>query len=524
MNIESKRKPVLALAAATVAACCASANPIVWLHGWNSDGTLWKELQEEMVKNRDASPDDFLTLSYYRDGLGFSTDSPIEEVAAAVARKIVDFHESRGGESVDVVCHSMGGLVFRSLVAQECLADPSIVRRYVTLGTPHYGQNAELSYQAKQMTYGSDFLWHLGEAWHFEGLGWPASDTLCIAGMSESHLSGETKNGSYWDGLVHAWSAALGSGVPTRYVYRCHSSILLNMKAKAMCSVADGSNDAVYRMIRDFLADGTLPALAVPTYGGKNDNWNNMTGWVFKERSMWSLFIRAISADGCVPFSYPKDQKFLYYEIDGKAISSESIEHGSDATSGYPEGLAQVFGTLPTGGVHRVAVQRPNGTWYGLQEAIQPAPGSCRLVRAFDGAEPTIRAADADGTVSVPLSWLASSGLVANANCLSACTNALTGATANGYTGAACWRYGLDPQDAEARVWIPAEGIALADGRVRLEFGDDENAARVHVQRASSPVGPFAEVDDADASRAAGELSLDADPLAAAAFFRLYRR
>ena len=70
---------------------------------------------------------------------------------------------------------------FRSLIAQECLADPSIVRRYVAIGTPHYGQDASSSYQAKQMKYGSDFLWRLGEAWHFNGMAWPASNTLCIA-------------------------------------------------------------------------------------------------------------------------------------------------------------------------------------------------------------------------------------------------------------------------------------------------------------------------------------------------------
>ena len=235
--------------------------------------------------------------------------------------------------------------------------------------------------------------------------------------------------------------------------------------------------------------------------------------------------MQVLSAEDCMPFSYSKPGYLYRYQVDGKTPEDNFKEYGEDGvTDGCAEGIVQVFGNLPTGGVHRVAFERPDGSQFDVLQAIPPAPASCRFVRVYDGAEPTIQTADADGAVSVPLSWLASNGLVANVNCLSACTNALTGATANGYTGAACWRYGLDPQDAEARVWIPAEGIALADGRVRLEFGDDENAARVHVQRASSPVGPFAEVDDADASRAAGELSLDADPLAAAAFFRLYRR
>ena len=92
------------------------ANPIVWLHGWNSNGSLWEDLQAQMVQSASASTDDFLTLSYYSGGLGFTTASPIEEVAQAVSREIVNFYEERNdGVPLDVVAHSMGGLVFRSM-------------------------------------------------------------------------------------------------------------------------------------------------------------------------------------------------------------------------------------------------------------------------------------------------------------------------------------------------------------------------------------------------------------------------
>ena len=140
-------------------AILSAANPVVWLHGWNSDGALWENLQAQMVQSVSASTDDFLTLSYYSGGLGFSTDSPIEEVAQSVSREIVNFYEDRNdGVPLDVVAHSMGGLVFRSMIAQQCFVDNSILRRYITLGTPHYGQNATISYQAQQMKYGSNFL------------------------------------------------------------------------------------------------------------------------------------------------------------------------------------------------------------------------------------------------------------------------------------------------------------------------------------------------------------------------------
>ena len=150
---------ILSVFAILVAIHVSYANPIVWLHGWNSDGSLWKGLQGQMVAGSHASYGDFLTLSYYDDGFGFSTDTPIEEVAAAVARAIQNFYDERGdGVPLDVVSHSMGGLVFRSMIAQQCFVDNSILRRYIAIGTPHYGQNAEVSYEAQQMKYGSNFL------------------------------------------------------------------------------------------------------------------------------------------------------------------------------------------------------------------------------------------------------------------------------------------------------------------------------------------------------------------------------
>ena len=72
---------ILSVFAIVLATLVSYANPIVWLHGWNSEGSLWKDLQWQMAESAHASSVDFLTLSYYDDGFGFSTDTPIEEVA-----------------------------------------------------------------------------------------------------------------------------------------------------------------------------------------------------------------------------------------------------------------------------------------------------------------------------------------------------------------------------------------------------------------------------------------------------------
>ena len=154
--MENKKgwKTVLVLALA-VSALAANANPIVFLHGWNSGGDLW-----DSIKTLAAKPEseggmgipaaDMIALSYYAAsnkveyGLGCSVYTPIQEVATNAARVIKAFQIEKD-RPVDVICHSMGGLVFRSMVA-DGLIDETVVRRYITLGTPHYGQNADMSY------------------------------------------------------------------------------------------------------------------------------------------------------------------------------------------------------------------------------------------------------------------------------------------------------------------------------------------------------------------------------------------
>ena len=508
-------------------AVLSAANPVVWLHGWSSDGSLWNDLQAQMVQSGFASTDDFLTLSYYSGGLGFTTASPIEEVAQAVSREIMNFYEERNdGVPMDVVAHSMGGLVFRSMIAQQCFVDNSILDRYITLGTPHYGQNATISYQAQQMKYGSNFLWHLGEAWHFDGKRWPGQDTLCIVGITDFILESNTSSGSYWDGLVHAWSAALGGDVPVRYVYRSHSSSLESVfyaSAPALCSCVDGEDDAVFRMICDFLDDGSVPESLTPTYGGTHDNLEQLPEWVETERSLWSLFAQVHWASNCAPISYSSgDIEYLYFA--GETEIKPSTEYGSGNASGYGEGIFQLFGNLPTGGVHAAVLWRPGKTNPFIpQQQIVPEPGSCRLMRFYDAPDPTLVSTAAGQTVSVPLAWLSATGLVANVESLADCSNKLATATTNGYTGAECWYYGISPWDAGARVWLRATGLTVANGSARIGFAvRDADRDRVHVQSASSLPGPFADVADGELVRDDGIVSIPASD--SSGFYRLFVR
>ena len=370
-----------------VAVAGVSANPVVWLHGWNSNGSSWRQFQEQMVSNGVASADDFLTADYYAKEMGFSPDTPIEEIAEAVACDIQDFYDARkDGAPLDVVCHSMGGLVFRSMIANECLVDNSILRRYVTLGTPHYGQNLGITYQARQMVYGSGFLWRLGEAWHFQGKCWPATNALCIAGMTDAKSallfssSLNAPGGSYWDGLVHAWSASLGKDVPVRYVYRSHSSSLAQVKAPPLCALVDGEKDVVYRLVEDFLVRGTVPESRTPTYGGVHDG--KIGKWVEAEQGVGAVFLQVCSAADGKPLAYGNP-----IGVSCRAVVTQkkfSPLKGMGLESEYSKGLAQLQGNFSANDRLTLTIKRPDGEPFKVKGDVSPSPASCRFLKVRD--------------------------------------------------------------------------------------------------------------------------------------------
>ena len=311
------------------------ANPVMFLHGWNSDSGIWKEMRGLLVSDAGYASGDLRALSYYaadNSDSGCTTSTDIRTVAAFVAREFETFYVERGAtQAVDLVCHSMGGLVARSMIAQD-LIDPSHLRRFVTLATPHYGQNAETSFQAQQMKYGSLFLWELAEAWHFN---WKMDrETLCVAGIADK------KNGSFWDELVHCWSAALADH-PCRYVERSHSGGGLSsiwFTKPVIYGCEDGASDPVYRLVKAFLQTGQVldqsamgytPPSAVAKTGG--------------------FFYQIVRADR-TPIAYASSKSKLVTaftrEDTAATVSPDYYEHGYNNES-QNSGVEFIFGTMP---------------------------------------------------------------------------------------------------------------------------------------------------------------------------------
>lgn len=91
--------------------------------------------------------------------ISYPSTGSIEALALRLKRRIDT--EVKGGE-IDLVCHSMGGLVARFYLQQ--LDGARRVRRLVTLATPHLGTHMTAWMPVplvRQMSVGSPFLEHL---------------------------------------------------------------------------------------------------------------------------------------------------------------------------------------------------------------------------------------------------------------------------------------------------------------------------------------------------------------------------
>jgi uncharacterized protein (TIGR03437 family) len=190
----------------------------------------------------------------------------IEALGAAFGTFLGSLHYTDGTPvtQVDVVAHSMGGLILRSYLAGKADATPATyspplntgIRKAVFLSTPHFGTAlaAQLGsdVQTEEMALGSQFLFDLN-TWN-EGLDdLRGVDALSIAGTGGTGLESGTASlgGGLDDGVVTLTSASLGfvrTG-RTRLVPTCHASIgllfsfgLCSNSAVPIANITDASN------------------------------------------------------------------------------------------------------------------------------------------------------------------------------------------------------------------------------------------------------------------------------------------
>ncbi|MFF5785760.1 esterase/lipase family protein [Streptomyces sp. NPDC012693] len=107
-------------------------DPVVFVHGWNSDGSTWRTMAARL--QADGWPVDHL------DQWTYDATKSNATTAARLAEEIDRVLELTGAAKVDVVTHSMGGLSSRYYLKN--LGGTSKVDAWVSLAGPNHGTGA----------------------------------------------------------------------------------------------------------------------------------------------------------------------------------------------------------------------------------------------------------------------------------------------------------------------------------------------------------------------------------------------
>lgn len=153
--------------------------PILLVHGYRMNWIVW------LYMLRRFSQDGHLNVRAIN--LPRSTD--LETQSVALAHEIDALLARSGARHVDIVAHSMGGIVAR-LLAQGDYA--TRIRKLVTLGTPHHGSHlafAGLGPEAAQLTPQSRLLERLNSA--------PQQDNITSLGSSHDNIILPTRAAVY---------------------------------------------------------------------------------------------------------------------------------------------------------------------------------------------------------------------------------------------------------------------------------------------------------------------------------------
>ena len=127
-------------------------NPVLLVHGYLGNGVIYWNVMTYRLR-RDGFRCYTLTLPLFAMG-------DIRVSAEAVKKKVEDIKAETGCRKVNLVGHSVGGLICRYYI--KFLEGVNNVSNYVSLGTPHHGTYLGyagwLTTAGRQMVPGSDFL------------------------------------------------------------------------------------------------------------------------------------------------------------------------------------------------------------------------------------------------------------------------------------------------------------------------------------------------------------------------------
>jgi triacylglycerol esterase/lipase EstA (alpha/beta hydrolase family) len=172
----------------------ATADPIVFVHGWNSSASAWNTMIDR-----------FVAAGYPRSrmvAITYNSNQSNATIANQVRDAVNSLRASTGAAKVDIVTHSMGGLSSRYYLKN--LGGSGVVDDWVSLGGPNHGTNWAyacyvFSAGCRDMIPGSSFLNNLNATDETPGAVnygtfWSSCDEI-INPDSSVLLSGATNTG-----------------------------------------------------------------------------------------------------------------------------------------------------------------------------------------------------------------------------------------------------------------------------------------------------------------------------------------
>ncbi len=257
-----------------------STPPVVLLDGWQATSLLsscpmssdssgtFGNLESYLI----GSPN-FVPNVYFFENCTECPSCPIEQLGADFG----NFLNSLGVPQVDVIAHSMGGLIVRSYLSGKQQASgtftppaTTFVRKAVFLATPHFGSfqaDSELATiifgqnpQTTAMQRASQFIWDLA-TWNQFGDDLRGVDALAVIGNAGAW--GSLNNAS--DGLVLLTSGSLDFAETgrTRVVDYCHITLSSGVEADYLgctgpgIAFIDSPAHQTYQIVSSFLLNTT---------------------------------------------------------------------------------------------------------------------------------------------------------------------------------------------------------------------------------------------------------------------------
>ena len=216
----------------------------------------------------------------------------IEQLAMQLAIYIagLTYTDGTAVPQVDLVAHSMGGLISRAYLAglqsNQTFAPPinPPVQKLILIATPNFGsfEAINIGNQAPEMIPGSSFLWNLA-TWNQRGDDLRGVDALAVIGDGGNHNSPGGKD----DGVVSLTSGSLGfaRNDRTRIVQYCHVTPTPVTELGMACSGYQGIADIdspshlTAQIVRSFLAGAT--DWTTIGHSPSQDQWLSQFGGVY---------------------------------------------------------------------------------------------------------------------------------------------------------------------------------------------------------------------------------------------------